>query len=191
MIKRFFSFMLFGVLCSLSAFADEPWGIHLSAGTVTDEFLWVYNNSFYPDELERENKLLMSIGVSYKLPKNIELGLNCGFASLSGGAVNSAMGSILKVSAKGIFYNLQCNYHFLSALSSRPLRFDVYPAVKVGGMSKFWDFETKYREHFLEAGAGIGVGVYFTKNIGIYGEAMAGRFYNNWFSWNAGVNFRF
>lgn len=47
------------------------------------------------------------------------------------------------------------------------------------------------RSIFFEAGAGLGVAYYFTKNIGIFGEAFGGRFYNSWYSWRAGLSILF
>ena len=90
-------------------------------------------------------------------------------------------------------YGLNFNYQLLPLFTHTDnLRLQVYTIGRLGMVTETW---TNYNEtgtrHFFEAGAGLGVAYYFTKHVGIFGEALGGRFYNSWYNWRAGLSIRF
>ena len=95
-------------------------------------------------------------------------------------------------------YGVNMRYH----LSNLPKWFDVYLLGKIGGLHLFT--ERMYVELFkqynikllfcennkFEVGAGLGMGFYFTKHFGMFGEFAAGQFYTSHYNWRVGFLFR-
>ena len=195
-MKRFL--LLIFVISSLGCVsAQQKWGITLGVGTVPQIQQWNNMNGFY--YIKKETKPQFSLGLNYRLSNNLEVSLYGGYALLAGSVPNDfyqvlASGGSLNgyTHSNAIYYGTQIHYQLLPLFVDRPLRFDVYPFAKVGGIYEFWHFDGEnYSNQFFEVGAGLGAAYYITKHFGLFGEALGGRFYNSWYSWRAGLSFRF
>ncbi|MDD3667089.1 MAG: outer membrane beta-barrel protein [Bacteroidales bacterium] len=195
-MKRFLLLIL--VISSFGGLsAQQKWGITLGVGTVPQIQQWNNSNGFY--YIKKEIKPHFSLGLNYRFSNNIEVALYGGYALLAGSVPNDiyhvlASGGSLNhyTHSNVIYYGTEVRYQLLPLFVGRPIRFDVYPLAKVGGIYEFWHFDGEnYSNQFLEVGAGLGASFYFTKHFGIFGETLGGRFYNSWYSWRAGLSFMF
>ena len=194
-MKRFVVISLV-IIATWSVSAQQKWGITIGVGTVPEIRTWYYNDGMYYST--KKTKPQFSLGLHYRFRNHLEVALYGGYAMLLGSVLNGehdqpSDGSLNSYThSNAIYYGTQVNYQLLPLFVDRPLRFDVYPLAKVGGIYEFWHFSGEnYSKHFLEAGAGLGAAYYFTKHFGIFGEALGGRFYNSWLSWRAGLSFKF
>lgn len=189
-MKRFLVISLV-IACTWCVSAQQKWGITLGVGTVPQVQTWYYNGGSY---LIKEVKPLFSLGCNYQLNKNLEVGVYGGYAMLTGSIRDNRYSGYQNgyVNSNAIYYGTEVHYQLLPLFVARPIRFSVYPLAKVGGIYEFWQgYGSNYSKHFFEVGAGVGAAYYFTKHFGLLGEALGGRFYNSWYSWRAGLSFRF
>lgn len=82
------------------------------------------------------------------------------------------------------FYGLKSEFQLLPLLLKvENLRLNVYCPFQIGLISQNISTKAtgtiKWDSPAFEIGAGTGIGYFFTKNIGIYGEYLFGHFYNN------------
>lgn len=104
------------------------------------------------------------------------------------------------------YYGLNYIYHLPWITNYRNSRLDIYTILKAGLVSEkyYSDYDQTgygsmsgygsriWDKPALEAGAGLGVNYYFTKNLGVFGEVLGGSFYNEqYFKWKAGFVIRF
>ena len=93
--------------------------------------------------------------------------------------------------ATGLLYGLNAHYQLLPLITNKPLRLNVFATTQCGVIDKRYRFNYKnYVEYTFETGAGLGLAYNFTRNFGMYGEAMFGSFYYSNFNWKAGLTFK-
>ncbi len=138
--------------------------------------------------------------VSYAAP-HLAIDFDCKFDDFSFGTYlgyTSYFDSPFLFGIHSMNYGVNMRYH----LSNLPKWFDVYLLGKIGGLHLFT--ERMYVELFkqynikllfcennkFEVGAGLGMGFYFTKHFGMFGEFAAGQFYASHYNWRVGFLFR-
>ena len=134
--------------------------------------------------------------VSYAAP-HLAIDFDCKFDDFSFGpylGYTSYSDSPFLFGIHSMNYGVNMRYH----LSNLPKWFDVYLLGKIGGLHLFT--EQMYLEIFkqnnikllfcennkFEVGAGLGMGFYFTKYFGMFGEFAAGQFYTSHYNWRIG-----
>lgn len=177
---------------------NTKWNIKLSGGGATNgkefRYMNVNQTQLEPPIIFKETVPIFGIEVSYKFFTNFYGGVYGSYSSLSGAQEDLATGASYSWTlADGMYYGLQVNYQLLPLIFEKPLRFDLYATSRIGGLYKWWESydNVQLKENFLEAGAGLGAAINFSRKFGIFGEALGGRFYYSNFNWRAGLSFKF
>jgi hypothetical protein len=108
---------------------------------------------------------------------------------------------------KALYYGLNYIYHIPITKQRNKSRIDFYSITKAGLVSELYYFledeQTEpnvissgviqlWDKPSFEIGTGVGVNYYFTRNLGISTELMAGKFFDKqYFKWKTGVVFKF
>lgn len=141
--------------------------------------------------VRKEKVPYFQIGLGYYFTKSIETGIYIGYSGLMLPSKPNDIYDSSSGAGSGFFYGFQFKYHFLNALSSNPTRIDIYGIAQTGALTKHWNkYYNVQNESIFEGGAGLGGAFYFTKHIGIFGEALGGKFYYSNFNWRAGLSIR-
>ena len=212
MKKRIIVFIVLPVLCffTMTINAQEKWSLKLSYGQVNagaEEYkMWFrdYKRPHFRIDASREiiGHLHAGVYVGYSRLQSPIFEIGNGFSYVDGEEIEQPVLTSIKTNA--VFYGLNVNYQLLPLLTGREnLRFELYPVVKLGVVSEFWetfiqDDDSWYpaKEHHdrtnFEFGAGIGAAYRFTKKFAVFGEGTFGMFDNGQnFRFHAGVRFNF
>lgn len=108
---------------------------------------------------------------------------------------------------KSLYYGLNYIYHLPISKQRNKSRIDLYSMTKAGMVSElYYFFEDEQTEPNVisssvmqlwdkpsfEIGTGVGVNYYFTRNLGVSAELMAGKFFNKqYFKWKTGLILKF
>ncbi len=174
----------------------QKFNLSLNYSQINDAHIWKFLNTSGGLESFQENKIKpeFSMSLSYPFIKNLDAGIYLGYSGLSGSVDNEGVtvGAINSyTNATGLLYGLNAHYQLLPLITNKPLRLNVFATTQCGVIDKRYRFNYKnYIEYTFETGAGLGLAYNFTRNFGIYGEAMFGSFYYSNFNWKAGLTFK-
>lgn len=160
-------FTLFALIISAQdSYIKNRWNIKAAYQINSSENKSIINKPFY------------HIGANYGIFNHFECGLN--FAYSGGDLI-----------IPHIKYFANCNFHIMPFFTdAEDFRIDIYLTANTGGVSYFYDvypvidasgqtvLMPDYKLHKFYYGAGLGLGLYPLKHIGIYAECTYEEYFN-------------